>query len=132
MVFITPGSLYFELFLVHDPRWPHVARSLVRPRLTCLYLLLFSLIFDFRLLADILFCVWFTLVVLSRFHVHSCLDYVACPPPPTHRDIHYNGPGFRLVHHGTGFGVDFNKLKSVRMRQWVTKGIRRSDYSGRD
>jgi hypothetical protein len=40
--------------------------------------------------------------------------------------IHYNGAGFRSGYHGTGFGLDFGKLKSANA-QWVTRGFRRSD-----
>jgi hypothetical protein len=75
------------------------------------------------------FALWFTMVVLSTIFIfiHG-LDYVAWPRllPPTDV-IHYNGPGFRSSRHGTGFGLDFGKLKSGANAQWVTRGLRRSD-----
>ncbi len=75
------------------------------------------------------FALWFSLVVLSTIFmfIHG-LDYVAWPRlVPLTETIHYSGPGFRSGRHGTGFGVDFSKLKSSANAQWVTKGIRRSD-----
>jgi hypothetical protein len=85
------------------------------------------LILDYSLIYY--FSLWFTLVVLSTIFmfIHG-LDYVAWPRLlPLTETIHYSGPGFRSGHHGTGFDVDFSKLKSSANAQWVTKGIRRSD-----
>jgi len=75
------------------------------------------------------FTLWFALVVLSTIFifVHG-LDYVAWPRLlPVAEAIHYSGAGFRSGYHGTGFGLDFGKLKSGANAQWVTHGIRRSD-----
>jgi hypothetical protein len=90
-------------------------------QLTSFLILDYSLIYYFAL--------WFTLVVVSTIFIfiHG-LDYVAWPRLlPLTELIHYNGPGFRSGHHGMGFGLDFNKLKSGANAQWVTRGIRRSD-----
>jgi len=118
------------LFLIADTR-PLVLRAVP-------YILSFSL---FMILAGLTlprssdysliyyFVLWFTLVVLSTIFmfIHG-LDYVAWPRLiPLTETIHYSGPGFRSGYHGTGFGVDFSKLKSSANAQWVTKGIRRSD-----
>ena len=86
--------------------------------LTSFSILDYSLIYYFAL--------WFTLVVLSTIFmfIHG-LDYVAWPRLlPLTDIIHYNGAGFRSGHHGTGFGIDFNKLRSGANAQWVTRGIR--------
>jgi len=119
-----------SLFLITDTR-PLVLRAVP-------YILSFSL---FMILAGLTlprssdysliyyFALWFTLVVLSTIFmfIHG-LDYVAWPRLlPLTETIHYSGPGFRSGYHGTGFGVDFSKLKSSANAQWVTKGVRRSD-----
>ncbi|KAI0308011.1 SacI homology domain-containing protein [Multifurca ochricompacta] len=75
------------------------------------------------------FALWVTLVVLSTtFILIHGIDYVAWPRLlPLTDVIHYDGPGYRSSHHGTGFGLDFGKLKSGANAQWTTRGIRRSD-----
>jgi hypothetical protein len=75
------------------------------------------------------FALWFVLVILSTiFIIVHGLDYVAWPRlVPVTEAIHYNGPGFRSGRHGTGFGLDFGKLKSSANAQWVTRGLRRPD-----
>lgn len=94
----------------------------------CLSIRLMSVLFlDYSLMYY--FALWFTLVALSTFFIiiHG-LDYVAWPRLlPLTEAIHYNGPGLRSSHHGTGFGLDFGKLKSGANTQWVTRGMRRSD-----
>ena len=90
------------------------------------YLTSFSIL-DYSLIYY--FALWFTLVVLSTtfMFIHG-LDYIAWPRLlPLTEIIHYNGPGFRSGHHGTGFGLDFNKLRSGANAQWVTRGLQRSD-----
>jgi len=75
------------------------------------------------------FTLWLALVVLSTvfIFIHG-LDYVAWPRLiPLTETIHYSGAGFRSGRHGTGFGLDFGKLRSGANAQWVTRGIRRSD-----
>lgn len=75
------------------------------------------------------FALWFTLVALSTIFIliHG-IDYVSWPRLiPLTNVIHYNGPGFRSGYHGTGFGLDFGKLKSGANAQWMTHGIRRVD-----
>ncbi|KAI0281599.1 SacI homology domain-containing protein [Russula aff. rugulosa BPL654] len=115
------------LFMITDTR-PLVLRAVP-------YILSFSL---FMILAGLTlprssdyslmyyFVLWFSLVVLSTIFmfIHG-LDYVAWPRLlPLTETIHYSGPGFRSGYHGTGFGIDFSKLKSSANAQWVTKGIR--------
>jgi phosphatidylinositol 4-phosphatase len=75
------------------------------------------------------FALWFTLAVLSTIFIliHG-IDYVSWPRLiPLTDIIHYNGPGFRSGYHGTGFGLDFGKLKSGANAQWMARGIRRVD-----
>ena len=75
------------------------------------------------------FALWLSLVVVSTIFifVHG-IDYVAWPRLlPLTDTIHYNGPGFRSGRHGTGFGLDFGKLKSGANAQWMTRGFLRSD-----
>jgi len=118
------------LFLIADTR-PLILRAVP-------YILSFSL---FMILAGLTlprtsdysliyyFTLWFTLAVLSTvFILIHGLDYIAWPRllPPT-EVIHYSGPGFRSGRHGTGFGLDFGKLKSGANAQWMTRGMRRSD-----
>lgn len=118
------------LFLIADTR-PLILRAVP-------YILTFSL---FMILAGLTlprtsdyslvyyFALWLTLVVLSTIFilVHG-LDYVAWPRLlPLTETIHYNGPGFRSGHHGTGLGLDFGKLKSGVNAQWMTRGFLRSD-----
>jgi phosphatidylinositol 4-phosphatase len=124
----VPYILSFSLFMILAgltlPRTSGaseiiVIRSLIR--LTLFPIADYSLIYYFTL--------WFILVVLSTvFILIHGLDYVAWPRllPPTEA-IHYNGPGFRSGRHGTGFGLDFGKLKSGANAQWMTRGMRRSD-----
>jgi len=83
------------------------------------------LILDYSLIYY--FALWLTLAVLSTIFmfIHG-LDYVPWPRLlPLTETIRYNGPGFRSGYYGTGFKVDFSKLKSCANAEWVTKGIRR-------
>jgi hypothetical protein len=118
------------LFLIADTR-PLVLRAVP-------YILTFSL---FMVLAGLTlprtsdyslmyyFALWFSLVLLSTIFifVHG-LDYVAWPRLlPLTDTIHYNGAGYRSGRHGTGFGLDFGKLKSGANAQWMTRSFLRSD-----
>ncbi|KAI9511793.1 SacI homology domain-containing protein [Russula earlei] len=118
------------LFLITDTR-PLVLRAVPYILSYSLFMILAGLTLprtsDYSLVYY--FALWFTLVILSTIFIliHG-LDYVAWPRlvPPTEA-IHYHGAGFRSGRHGTGFGLDFGKLKSGADAQWVTRGIRRSD-----
>jgi len=118
------------LFLITDTR-PLVLRAVPFVLSFSLFMVLAGLTLprtsDYSLIYY--FALWFTLVALSTMFifVHG-LDYIAWPRLlPLTEAIHYNGAGFRSGQHGTGFGLDFGKLRSGANAQWVTRGIRRSD-----
>ncbi|KAI0274857.1 SacI homology domain-containing protein [Gloeopeniophorella convolvens] len=118
------------LFLITDPR-PLVLRAVPYILSFSLFMILAGLTLprssDYSLLYY--FALWFTLAVLSAVFVYfHGIDYVAWPRLlPVTDIIHYDGPGFRSGHHGTGFGLNFGKLKSEANAQWMARGARRSD-----
>ncbi|KAI9444996.1 SacI homology domain-containing protein [Lactarius indigo] len=101
------------LFLIADTR-PLILRAVPYVLTFSLFMILAGLTLprtsDYSLVYY--FALWLTLVVLSTIFVLT---------------IHYNGPGFRSGHHGTGLGLDFGKLKSGVNAQWMTRGFLRSD-----
>src|SRR5260221_6115365 len=117
---VISGSLRSELFVVHDPSGSHIASFIWCARGSCASSAQLTFVSDLDYSLIYYFALWLTLVVLSTVFtfIHG-LDYVAWPRLISLTEtIHYNGAGFRSGRHGTGFGLDFGKLRSEANAQW--------------